>query len=260
MTTPRFNLTVATGIASSLLCQQILGFSGPLPGFSGMLTSVGLGSSALAAPRYTPRTDNGKAPKRTVGTGSRGCVEVGGTPTGTLSLLVPNEQIGYTTASHPTFFWHLSSEIPVPMVFSLVEINNPVTIFEQEISQSKAGINKVQLPEDKPPLEPGKKYRWNVALVCNPQRRSADVIAQANIQRESVSADLEKRLAAASSAVKKAEIYAAQGFWYDALSMLAIADSEPDQEAIWQDGLALLKQVGLANVVKQEQQRLQSNR
>lgn len=260
MTTPRPFLKVVTGIASALLVQQILGLSNPLPSFSNLFTRVGLGSSALAAPRYTPRTNNGKAPKRTVGTGSRGCVEVGSTPTGTLSLLAPKEQIGYTVASHPTFFWHLSNAVAVPVVFSLVETGNPVAIFEQEISQPKAGIMKIELPKDKPGLEPGKTYRWNVALVCNPQRRSADVIAQANIQREPVSAAVEKQLATISTKIEKAEIYAAQGFWYDAMSLLSVSDSDPLQPTIWQDRLSLLEQVGLSNVVEQEQQRLQSNR
>lgn len=248
-------ISLITGTASLLLVQTILGFANPLPGSEQLSTQFGISSVAIAAPRYTPRSSQGKAPRRTVGTGSRGCLDLSEAPTVTLTLLVANEVIGYTTAGHPTFFWHLSGPVSVPMEFSLVEPGNPETIYKQTIANPIAGINQIQLPADKPELVPGKLYKWSVALVCNPERRSADVIAPAFIQRELPSPALAQQLSTATSKIQQSEIFAANSFWYDALAVLAPSPSDPDQQAIVQDRLSLLEQVDLTAIVQQEKQR-----
>lgn len=243
------------GTASLLLAQTILGFANPLPGSEQLSTQLGIGSAAIAAPRYTPRSSQGKAPRRTVGTGSRGCLDLSEAPTGTLTLLVSNESTGYTTSGHPTFFWYLSNPVSVPMEFSLVEPGNPETVYKQTIANPIAGINQIQLPTDKPELVPGKLYKWSVALVCNPERRSADVIAQAFIQRELPSSSLAEQLSTATSKIQQSEIFAANSFWYDSLAALSPASSDSNQQAIVQDRLSLLEQVDLTAVVQQEKQR-----
>jgi hypothetical protein len=115
----------------------------------------------------------------------------------------------------------------------------------------------VGVPASQPELVPGVPYRWSVALVCNKNRRSSDIIAQGFIQRVTASADLTRQLAAATSTVEQAEIYAKNSFWLDSMAAYqeALAADSNNSEII-QDRLSLLDQIGLANIAQQERQRL----
>jgi len=252
----RSKIKLFVGLASILITQQMIELSSSIKPLHRFGLHLGLGSTAIAAPRYIPRANQGKAPRRTVGTGSRGCARLNEVPTGTLTLLVPDEKIGFTTSTHPVFFWYLSNPVSVPLEFSLVEPGNPQPLFNQEMNDLTPGIMKAEIPENLPGLEPGKTYRWSVALICNADRRSADVIAQALIQRVTASPALEQQLAVATSSTQKSEIYAAAGFWYDAMSETSKVDAKIDQKTVKQNQLALLQQVGLISVVERENKQM----
>jgi hypothetical protein len=172
---------------------------------------------------------------------------------------VPQEQTGFTTSDRPTFFWHLSA--PAPVVFTITQQGNPKPLLEQRLETATAGINEFRLPTSQPELKlsPDTKYRWSVQVVCN-QRFSQNVFVQAWIRREVLSPELATKLANATSDLQKAEIYAQAGLWYDVLGAMAtVRATQPQNQAILKERLALLEQVGLTEVVKQETQRLSRN-
>lgn len=253
------SVTTITAVVASTLFVQCINLASPTAASQHPSIHLSFGSPALATPRYVPRyvPRQGNIPRLTQGTGSRGCA--GSTPV-SLTLLAPNNDDGLTTSGHPTFFWHLSNSVSMPVELTVVKPGEPTPVFVQQIEAPAAGILQVTMPEDLPELAPGGRYRWSVALICNPNRRSGDVIAQAWIERVAVTPGLAAQLEAATSELQQAEVYAQEGLWYDTLAAFAAAQAaQPDDQAILQDRLSLLEQVGLTEVAEQERQRLLSS-
>ena len=76
---------------------------------------------------------------------------------------------------------------------------------------------KLTLPEDKPSLTLGERYLWQVAILCDSNHPSSDLIARAEIEVVQVPLAL-KRALATKNRFEMAEVYAEAGLWYDALS------------------------------------------
>ncbi len=193
------------------------------------------------------------------GAGSRGCslpLASSGLDAGKLgqvTLLVPGDHVGQTTASHPSFFWHMSVAPSVPMEFSLVQPGVAKPLLVKQISVTKPGVVELALPSDQPGLEVGKRYRWSVALVCNADRRSNDVFAQSWIER--VATDGLGQQVVNATPTQQIEAYAKAGLWYDALRIAAMANAT-SSVSVGLDGefQALLEQGGLPEIVAQLQQ------
>ncbi|HBB31855.1 MAG TPA: hypothetical protein DC064_08655, partial [Cyanobacteria bacterium UBA9273] len=199
-------VSLAAGTAS-LLCLQLFIFpdSGLTHGFEhsselGVAKAIRTKKDVLISQTINsrisfipPATRN---PRRSQGSGSRGCNNES-LASNLVTLLIPSkEYTGQTLSGRPTFFWHLSQAISVPIQFTLVEENvGGKTLLEKQIDAPKAGILQVELPQDQPELVPGQIYRWTVSLVCNPNRRSEDVFFQSWIQRVPTTPELEQKLA-----------------------------------------------------------------
>jgi hypothetical protein len=260
----RLLVSVATVTASITLMQTGMTIETSLNEKSGH-PWVHLGGSAPAVAlepelSYKPPQDL-DAPETSRGTGSRGCndsVAVG------LTLLVPDTHVGVTASGHPSFYWHLSEQSSAQMEFALVETGVPTPIFTKKIAGAPAGIVEVAMPKELPELEEGKTYRWSVSVLCNEERRSSDVFAQAWIKRV---APLELEAAgespseptATGSDRQLASVYAQAGLWYDALNAISSAyEDSANDSAIALERLSLLEQVGLNEVVAQERERIAS--
>lgn len=241
--------------ASIFLMPLLMGLMNvPLsPNFRHSLLEVGFISSARAETAPTADLDyeppNRGMPRTTQGTGSRGCTL---SEPVTVTLLVPNDHTGQTISGRPTFFWHVSNKTSVPVELALVEPGVTKPLFVQQMQVQKPGIMQVQLPQNAPELVTGHKYRWSVSLLCNPNRPSSNVFVQSWIERVAAKPELTQKLLNTQSELERARIYAASGLWYDALAGISAAENV-------QVRLSLLRQVGLNQVVLQEQQNLASN-
>lgn len=199
-------------------------------------------------------------PRRTIGSGSRGCRQ--SLTNDLVTLLIPSEEYaGQTTSGHPTFFWYLSEPVPVSMRFALVEPGVAQPLFEKQIDSPKVGIIQLQVPKDRPELQTGRTYKWSVTLVCNTKRPSANPVFISWIERVSVPAALEPQLPStpAKSNVPtqvlrdRAWSYAEAGLWYDALAAMSqVPTANSNDLATNDDFRALLEQVGLTQVTQQE--------
>jgi hypothetical protein len=109
----------------------------------------------------------------------------------------------------------------------------------------EAGVKKVDLARYGVRLATGVPYRWYVAVVPDPGRRSKDILAGGTIERVAPPAGLPEKLAQ----VPKEQVpfvYAEAGLWYDALAaMSALVERAPGDEALLQQRSALLSQVRL---------------
>lgn len=247
--------TVLTGTTSLLLMQLLAAISYPQNTlFSGNFALELTSPAQAGQTAMTYRPPNRGAPRSTQGTGSRGCPDAG--PVG-LSLLAPNDHTGLTAEGHPAFLWYLSEVPAAPLEFTLVQPGVAKPLFVKQMQPKQAGIVQIEMPKDLPELVAGQKYQWSVSIVCNANRRSADVFAHSWIERVSPTSDVMAKLATATSDQEKAQIYASAGLWYDALATsYKLSATQPKNTAFVNSLITLLEQGGLQQEAAKEKQRL----
>jgi hypothetical protein len=186
-----------------------------------------------------------------------------------VTLLIPSKHYpGQTTSDHPSCSWYLSKPVSVPMKFTLVEPGVPKPLYEKQIDSPKVGMTQIALPKDRPELRTGRPYAWSVTLVCNSRRPSANPFFYSWIERVPTTPAVSQQLAQVNSESnspvqtlrEQALIYAQAGLWYNTLETISQAlTTNSNNQSVQEDFLALLDQVGLTEVAKEEQQRLAQN-
>lgn len=190
---------------------------------------LSLGTTLIALAEYQP-PPNPSAPRDpSRGTGTTG--GRGGCSTQSevsLTALAPHSHVGQTVSTSPTVAWFVPDSESFLLKFYLYEYegNNQRRILEQDL-QSSPGIMKLSLPN----LSVGKRYRWQVVLLCNPNRPSGALLAGAEIEVVPLSPTLKTKLAATTDSLAKANLYAQDGLWYDAFGeTLAVTDDLKTKE------------------------------
>jgi hypothetical protein len=116
----------------------------------------------------------------------------------------------------------------------------------------ESGIMSVALPENAniPPLAVGDRYRWQVAVFCNPNSENGDLRVDGWVERQLPDAELTAALESAS-ALDKAALYANQGYWFDAVdefwALQLTAPENPEVLSQWQEFLDSVDLGELAN-------------
>jgi len=193
--------------------------------------------SSASLPIFVPRTSRG-APASRIGGASRGV-----DPGLVVRALVPEfDDAALTLSEQPSLPWHLSKGTEHAVNFTLVDPQAVEPLLDVTIpGPFQAGFHRIELAAHGARLEAGKRYQWFVAVVPDPNRRSADVVARGSVERVVEPAPLAAQIAGASPE-KRAAVLAKAGIWYDALE--AIDRQMPDRRAVAQRD-ALLAQVGI---------------
>lgn len=189
--------------------------------------------------KYEPPDDR-QVNRRTRGAGSRGCQNQINSE---IIVLAPDNHIGTTIASHPTFFINLSETPNVPLRFSLVEIGVPAPLVRKTFNLKQSGTIGVTLPSDLPELKTGKEYRLTVGLICEFNEPNKDRLVQILFKRVEVTPSLKTQLSTTTSRQERAQILALNGVWYDAIAEAYQAQNESKQNS--EIAASLLKQIGL---------------
>lgn len=207
-----------------------------------------LPANNLAQTSETYRPPKGKVREQTrKAGGSRGCnmpLE------DAVTLLVPQNHTATTVSARPTFFWHLSQKLSLPLRFTLLEPGKK-PILTKEL-KPEPGIVALKLPQDTAPLEVGKTYRWTVTVVCNPSKPSRNLFAQAWIER--VPLPTEARLSDNTTDTSFCSLsYAKAGIWYDALACnyTRLVQNQNNPDSSWQQFHTLLEEINLAYLAEQ---------
>ena len=204
--------------------------------------------------RFTPHGLGLPGPRE--GAGTRGCVF--GNP-GSLTLLMPESNVGWTTAAYPQFHWYTPLNVASFVEFTLYSANPEDESDRTQVYQSRftvsgdAGIASLQLPADSglPPLEVGQLYYWQVAIFCNANSESGELKAGGWVERQETDTVLAAALAEAAEA-EVPELYAVNGYWFDAVdSLMARRQAHPEDEAVQAQWMDLLDSVGLASLAEQ---------
>lgn len=168
---------------------------------------------SIASARYIPRKRRPPKESTRVG-GSRGCPGEDKQP---LTVLAPHTFVGKTASLHPTLAWFTSepqeTEIHIYEFGIGNKINRTIEIAQVKKSQVKKGTNTFKLSRNKA-LKPGKQYLWQVSIPCADgsfftQKAEFKVIKKPKA--------LETQIYRAKSNSQKANAYASNDLWYEAL-------------------------------------------
>lgn len=180
-------------------------------------------AGTFGATYYNPRNPSRPVTRTGSGATRGGCEEATQAKVGThagLVALAPKEHVGRTSSTHPTFVWFVPDGKSYPMELTLYESGakgrgKPIQTIQM---QSSPGLMKWSLPADQPGLSVGKRYLWQVALICNPNRPSKDQWMEAEVEVVEAPADLKAALSTMNDPLKQAVLYSQAGLWYDAIS------------------------------------------
>jgi hypothetical protein len=201
------------------------------------------------------------APKgRTRGGASRGTC----TQSQAMHAVLPsqsNRTYDLTTSDHPTLWFYLP-ERPNPetrLEFVLQDAADNY-IYKTTFIQpnASAGLISVTVPEQTAPLVANASYNWTLSIQCNPNRPSQMSFIRGGIQKVAIAlhqASAPHQTSTSSTALKAADrtvtarLFAQQGYWSDAITILAqTLQAQPlDSSAtqLWQE---LLTQSGVTNL------------
>jgi hypothetical protein len=193
------------------------------------------------APVYKPPLRG--APRGRIGGGTRGA----GADVIVLAALAPDHS-GHTASEQPSLYWSISSATRFPVEVTVVDARSTEPVLELTVPPPvQAGLHAIPLARHGIRLVEGVPYRWYVAVVPDPNRRSKDILAGAMIERVPPPEGLVERLARARPEERPA-IYAEAGLWYDALSASSeLIERAPEDPTLRDQRAALLAQVGLAD-------------
>ncbi|MBD2776915.1 DUF928 domain-containing protein [Iningainema tapete] len=186
-----------------------------------VIISLAIATTAEAA--YKPPAKPSRPKTATGSTSTRSTRGYGcsGTARTTLTALAPLSHFGQTVSTQPTFAWFVPDVESHLMEFSLYEYGTSGKgKFLKKINlQSSSGIMQLSLAKENYRLSIGQKYLWQIALLCNPNRPSQDLVAAAVIEVVAMPPPVTNALAQTKEPLKQAELYAEAGLWYDAISL-----------------------------------------
>lgn len=179
--------------------------------------SLILTTNTVIAAYKPPETPS--RPKTTTGSNSSRTNECADNSKISLTALAPFSHVGQTVSVQPTFAWFAPNAKGREIEFSLYEyINGKVKLIHKTQMQSSPGIMKFSLADQKISLTVGNKYLWQVALLCNPNHPSEDLLVRAEIEVVAMPITLNNMLLKTKELSQRSKLYAEAGFWYDALA------------------------------------------
>lgn len=164
----------------------------------------------------------------------------------TVTLLVPQDHTATTVLEYPTFLWHVSQKLSLPLRFTLLEPGKKPIFVEQ--LKPEPGIVALRLPQNSQPLKIGKTYRWTVTVICNQKKPSRNLFAQAWIERVALpKSNLSKPMF--NSLFCTAE-FAELGIWYDALACnyAQLIKNQHQSKNNFSEFWSLLEEIDLPNL------------
>jgi hypothetical protein len=232
-----------------------------------VILSSSLQAQAQSVPAASPSANdlvvfNGASPPSTgrpgrrSDAGSRGCgadESTSASEAKPLLALVPAQKtgsstivFGQTAAEHPTVWFYVPYRAASTAVFVLQDQAGK-TIYQTNVTLPKtAGVLSVPLPTTIAPLETGQPYHWFFKLYCRPTS-PPDSFVDGWIQREPLPSNLAQQLKTATLR-QQVRLYAANGFWFDALATAAELRQTNSADPAWAE---LLQAIGLKNVVSE---------
>ncbi|MCC5638783.1 DUF928 domain-containing protein [Nostoc sp. CHAB 5844] len=170
-----------------------------------------------------------------------------------LTVLVPENNPVLTTVERPKLFFYLPKTAKTSVKgFELILHNaDEKVIYQQKYkANQQPGIFSLDLPADKNQrfLELGQEYNWYLIVICNRKDKSFDQTVAGTVKQIVPDKKLTSKLKKASPR-ERAALYAANGIWYDSLTILAqLRRQRPNDIALQTDWQSILESVKLENI------------
>ncbi|MCC5638785.1 DUF928 domain-containing protein [Nostoc sp. CHAB 5844] len=172
------------------------------------------------------------------------------------TVLVPENNPVLTTVERPKLFFYIPKTAKTSVKgFELILHNaNEQVIYQKKYKvNQQPGIFSLDLPADKnqPLLEVEQEYNWYLVIKCNRTDPSYDQVVGGTVKQIVPDKKLTSKLKKASPR-ERAALYAANGIWYDSLTILAqLRRQRPNDAALQTDWRSLLESVKLGNIVSE---------
>ncbi|MBD2249689.1 DUF928 domain-containing protein [Nostoc sp. FACHB-888] len=184
-------------------------------------------------------------PPQTRGTsgGSRGCEtesEASSSSIPNIILLAPTQSYGQTLANSPTFAWFVKDTSSWQMEFRLYEYdqNNKQSRLVKEIKdenfKSSPGIMILSLPSQE--LLVGRRYLWQVELVCDANRPSGNPFAIAAMKVVLTPPEVKNQLSQSNDVLKVANLSKKADLWYKTVEIALSSNNEPTLKELRKQG------------------------
>lgn len=165
-----------------------------------------------------------------------------------LTALIPQKNFGYTTSNRPTFWFHFpfSNSLSLTAEFKLFdEQKNNIVKLTLPI---KPGLIQVNLPEKDDLLQTEKSYEWQFTVICDSNDPTGNITVRGQVVKQEISPDLQRQIQGKQGR-DLAIVYAENGIWFDALTILAqLQQQEPNNSIYQEDWNRLLNSVGLQDL------------
>jgi hypothetical protein len=171
-----------------------------------------------------------------------------------LAALVPTTEgvvWGRTTQSNPSLWFYLPHPLTAetPVEFAVQDsADNYVYQTSLSVPNAPSGLIRFDIEPDGQPLQPDQLYTWTLVIYCDPAQPTRSVFVNGTLEQSSPTPELQAQLARAD-ALEQAKLYAANGIWYDALTVLAQQyQSQPSSDRLSTAWADLLQQAELDNL------------
>jgi hypothetical protein len=214
-----------------------------LPATALLISLISSLPQPTAAQTYQPPLTIG-LPGRREGGGTRGgCADA----RPSLTAVMPADSFGYTTEAYPTWYFYVPNISAQTAEFTIYD-EAETALYQSTLAlEGNAGIISLSLPRhaDLRPLQVGQSYRWEFALICNPNTPSGVVFVDGWVERIEPSTALQSQLMDATP-LEQARLYAEAGIWYNAIDILGqLRRANSDQSRYQSSWQQLLDSVGL---------------
>lgn len=155
--------------------------------------------------------------------------------------------LGLTTSQTPSLWFYNPYSAKLPIQFVLQdERGNYIYKSYFATSQTQPGIVKLSFPKAVS-LKVGQRYQWYFSVSCDSKNTA---FVKGWIQPVALSSTLANRLKKVNPQQRVA-LYAANGIWYDALTLLAeLRTANPKDAKLLNDWVSLLNSVGLEAIAQ----------
>ncbi len=170
-----------------------------------------------------------------------------------LMALIPDKTIGINASATPKLFFYVPEVKNQRTLEFVLRNEQDELMYEAFLSTAGDGIMSVEIPRDVSSnlLQNDQNYHWYLSMICDRQQRSRDIVVEGWMRQESIDLATQEQLDFASS-TEQAEVYNKQGFWYDALSVLAESkEGASDQPMVRQKWSEMLESVGLEELASE---------
>jgi hypothetical protein len=169
----------------------------------------------------------------------------------TITALIPKTNWGNTLAKRPKFWFH----IPYKQGRLTLILRNKTKSMQANYQvMNGGGIMGFPVPETLPALKVDESYYYKVYFSCNPKNQPSKTGIQGIVNRVPMNEVLQTKLSSATSIKEKIYLYANQGLWYEAITVLIESRSsgsiDKELEEYW-SGLLSDSDVDLENFISE---------